>query len=375
MAIAEGTRLIQISEQMDALALERSRVLAAFEEKRGYHEYGCPNTVAFLKVHCRMGTAAAMELQSVARRLPELPRVEEAVAAGEIGFQHAAVIAESADKLGSESLLDHQTALVEKAEEVDPSRLRQEVKKVEFQVDEERAKREAEWAYRSRDLRHRQLKDGRGQAEWMMDPETYSSFKVALNAALGPRAKDEKRNEGQRRSDAMLDLLHRALRGGRLGKTGGQVPHLNITVELETLLRLRDNPGSIAGAGPALYETIERHLCDAAVCITVLDENKVLLAGRERRTFSGPLRRALTLKKQTCDCPGCDRPAEWCEGHHLLSWVLGGKTLPEEGALLCRYHHRLVHEGGWTFKSEAGEFVLTSPSGEKFRSAKAPPAA
>ena len=225
MATVEGERLIRISEQMDALALERSRVLAEFEAKRGYHEYACPNTVAFLKVHCRMGTAAAMELKSVARRLPELPRVEEAVVAGEIGFQHAAVITESADKLGSESLLDRQEELVSKAEEVDPSRLRNEVKKVEHQVDAERMKREAEWAYRSRDLRHRRLADGRGQAEWMMDAETYGFFKTALNAAQGPRAKEEERSEGQRRSDAMLDVLKRALSGRKFGQTGGQVPH------------------------------------------------------------------------------------------------------------------------------------------------------
>jgi len=150
---AEGERLIALSAQIDALSLERSRVLAAFESKRGYHEYGCPNTVAFLKVHCRMGTGAAMELASVARRLPELPKVESALVSGEIGFQHAAVIAESADKLGSESLLERQEELVAKAEQVDPSELRHEVRRVEHEVDEERMKREAEWAYRSRYLK------------------------------------------------------------------------------------------------------------------------------------------------------------------------------------------------------------------------------
>src|SRR5438552_1185127 len=80
-------------------------------------------------------TEAAMEVMSVARRLPELPAVEKAVESGEIGFQHAAVIAESAEKLGSESLLDRQAELVEKAEAVDPARFRQEVKRVEQEVD------------------------------------------------------------------------------------------------------------------------------------------------------------------------------------------------------------------------------------------------
>ena len=111
------------------------------------------------------------------------------------------------------------------------------------------------------------------------------------------------------------------------------------------------------------------------MCITVLSEGKVLLSGREQRTFSGSMRRSLMLNKETCDCPGCDRPVEWCEGHHVLPWLLGGKTLPDEGAMLCGYHHRLSHEGGWRFVREGDQFVMISPDGEKFRSAKAPPAA
>ncbi|MFZ0217870.1 MAG: HNH endonuclease signature motif containing protein, partial [Candidatus Dormiibacterota bacterium] len=37
----------------------------------------------------------------------------------------------------------------------------------------------------------------------------------------------------------------------------------------------------------------------------------------------------------------------WCDGHHLVPWYLGGRTEIENGALLCRKHHLLVHDDGW----------------------------
>lgn len=375
MQHAEAGELVSLYERRDAIDLEISRRLARFDAERGYVEDGCPDTATWLRVHCRRSTASAMEAVSVARRLPELPRVEEAVASGQIGFQHAAVIAESADKLGSASLLEHQDELVSKAEDVDPSKLRQEVKKVEIKVDAERMAKEAEWAYRSRYLKLQAWRDGRVKIDGLLDAEGGAIVRTALEAANGPRAKDETRSEDQRRADGFVDVARRALDGRKLGETGCRRPHLNVTVGLETLVRLRDEPGTIAQAGPALYETIERHLCDAALCFTVVHEGEVLLAGREHRTFSGPLRRALSLKERHCEFPGCERPAGWCEGHHLLPWILGGRTLPAEGCLLCAFHHRLVHEGGWRVERDGDQMVAISPDGERHRSAKVPPAA
>jgi hypothetical protein len=377
MSTQRGPEIIELSRQIDALALRRSEAIAAFEAARGYDAYGCPNTVAFLKVHCRLSASAAMEVLSVARRLPQLPEVQEAVAQGEIGFQHAAVIAESVERVGASSLLEHQSELVARAQESDPSSLRQDVKKVELEVDSRRMKQEAEWAYESRGLDLRTLKDGRLRVEGLLDSEGGALVKTALDAALGARGKGDRRSDRQRRADGWVDVARRALEGRGLPQTGCQRPHLNLTVQLETLAQIRDQPGSLAGVGPQLPETIERHLCDASLSITVEHEGEVLLAGKEKRTFSGSARRALALRSRHCQWPGgCDRPAAWCEGHHLVPWLQRRRTRPEEGALLCAYHHRLVHEGGWRLELERGDLVATGPGGrQRYRSAKAPPAA
>ncbi len=213
------------------------------------------------------------------------------------------MIAESADKLGSDSLVQHQEELVRRAVETDPSGLRQEVRRVELKVDHERMLRESEWAHRSRHLEVKTLGDGRVRVDGMLDPEGGQVLKTAIDAAMGPRSNADKRSEGQRRADGLVEVARRCLEGRKLGHTGGQRPHLNITVELETLVGLRDNPGSVGGIGPVLLETIERHLCDASLSMTALLNGEVVLAGKERRTFSAPQKTALATRRLTCEFP------------------------------------------------------------------------
>jgi hypothetical protein len=63
--------------------------------------------------------------------------------------------------------------------------------------------------------------------------------------------------------------------------------------------------------------------------------------------FSGPIRRALVLRDGGCAFPGCDRPPRWCDGHHVKHWADGGPTCLDNAVLVCGFHHRLLHHGGW----------------------------
>jgi hypothetical protein len=92
-----------------------------------------------------------------------------------------------------------------------------------------------------------------------------------------------------------------------------------------------------------------RIACDARIIPAVLgSDSQVLDLGRSRRLFSGAVRRALVLRDRGCSFPMCDRPARWSEGHHIRAWPNGGLTEPDNGCLVCRFHHRLLHDGsGW----------------------------
>jgi hypothetical protein len=104
--------------------------------------------------------------------------------------------------------------------------------------------------------------------------------------------------------------------------------------------------------------------CDCSVTRVLLSQESVVMdVGRTTRIVSAPLKRALKTRDCHCRWPGCERPASKCDGHHLLSWINGGPTDLDNLVLLCRRHHRMVHEGGWQLiKTEDGQIVTIAPT-------------
>jgi hypothetical protein len=93
-------------------------------------------------------------------------------------------------------------------------------------------------------------------------------------------------------------------------------------------------------------ETSRRLCCDAAVVRIDRDrDGSVLDVGRKTRTIPPALRRALEVRDHGCRFPGCG--LRFADGHHLIHWALGGETSLDNLILLCRFHHRKVHEGTW----------------------------
>jgi HNH endonuclease len=87
-----------------------------------------------------------------------------------------------------------------------------------------------------------------------------------------------------------------------------------------------------------------------------------LEVGRATRTVARAQRTALVVRDGGCGFPGCDRPQSWCEAHHLRHWLHGGPTDLGNLTLLCRTHHRAVHEGGWRLgRDPDGRLTATPP--------------
>jgi len=191
----------------------------------------------------------------------------------------------------------------------------------------------------------------------------------------------------------LAELARRALEGGRLPNTGGVRPQLTVTVELASLLGHTGRPGGDGGwVGPLAAETCRRLACDAALTRVLVTRDphdprhpgphhhpareegdggaaqglaarlraavallppalggaptQPLEVGRATRVVSAAQRAALAVRDGGCRFPGCDRPPAWCEAHHLRHWLHGGATDLANLVLLCRAHHRAVHEGG-----------------------------
>ena len=85
----------------------------------------------------------------------------------------------------------------------------------------------------------------------------------------------------------------------------------------------------------------------------------VIDVGRAHRTAQPSQWRALKARHKSCAAPGCDRPINWTQAHHLDFWEDGGRTDHGKMLPLCYFHHRLVHEGDWqvVMVGERVEFI------------------
>ena len=129
-----------------------------------------------------------------------------------------------------------------------------------------------------------------------------------------------------------------------------------------------------AGGIHVSAETARRLACDAAtVTMRHGPAGEVLDVGRRTRTISPALRRALAARDRHCRFPGC--AATRCDAHHVRHWAQGGATALGNLVLLCRRHHRAVHEEGFHVALDAaGEARFLRPDGRPLPEAPALPA-
>jgi hypothetical protein len=113
-------------------------------------------------------------------------------------------------------------------------------------------------------------------------------------------------------------------------------------------------------------ETARRLACDCSLVGVVGDaDGDPLNVGRKTRSIPPALQRALKARDGGCRFPGCDR-TRFTEGHHVEHWAEGGETSLKNLVTLCRFHHRLVHEGGFGLRvTDDAVFVFTRPDGTR----------
>jgi hypothetical protein len=182
-----------------------------------------------------------------------------------------------------------------------------------------------------------------------LDPESAATVRAALEPLAKPRtgADGDLRTAGRRHADALVELARRALTTGDLPDVGAEKPNVTVTIPLSYLL---DGLGTatLPDGYPISACTARAMSCDAGIIPAILDSHSCPLdVGRTKRLFTGAARRAVVLRDHGCAFPGCDRPATWCQVHHIVPWWKGGATALTNGVLLCVHHHRLTEHGDW----------------------------
>ena len=361
--VALGEPLIEIREVIDRSESAFASGLRRFDKSGEYKADGALSAVAWVRERCNLSAGAAAERVTIARQLETLPQIAKALAKGDVGYQHVALIARAAENVGSAPVQKEEPNLLRAALTMDPGRFAAVAKGFEHRVDAAAALGEANHAYERRYLHLSEPQDGMVRLDGVLDLEGGATLKTALSALMPPPNADDNRTPGQRRADAMVALARRPLDGSKLGSVGGQRPHLVITASAETLLGLKGAPpAELAGVGPIPMETAQRHACDPSVSwLLGQAELESERASHAHRQIPPATRRALVARDRGCVFNACHRPAIWCDGHHLIWWTRGGKTVLPNLALVCGRHHRMLHEEGWTLERRDGRFVTIPP--------------
>src|SRR5262249_15536133 len=120
-------------------------------------------------------------------------------------------------------------------------------------------------------------------------------------------------------------------------------------------------------------ETSQRLACDAMRVIMRHDmDGRITEVGARTRTIPPALHRALQYRDKGCRFPGCS--GRFTEGHHIRHWAHGGPTTLSNLTMLCRRHHRAVHEESYQVERQAdGELVFRRPDGQSLPDIPPPP--
>src|SRR5690349_1160887 len=371
-ATLSGDELLELMSLLEIDARQRGAVgyaVVAELEARGIGaELGCSSTAVLLSERLRIGRREAAGRVRLAAELghrramsgealpARFPEVAAAVAEGAIGDRHAALICRTIDGL-PDAVLEQagavEATLVEHARTLNPDQLAVLTRTVRACLDPDGVLAAEHDHDRHRHATLTLLPDGSGRLQACLTGEATAVWQTILNTLARPApdgdgGEPDRRSPGQRRHDALLDAGQRLLRAGTLPDAGGTPATVLLTVTLEQV-EARTGLATTGHGGRISVPQALRIAAEADIMPIVLsDAGGILGYGLTRRTASTGQRQALAARDRGCSFPGCDRPPDWCETHHVTPWVDGGRTDLHNLTLACGFHHREHRKRGWT---------------------------
>ncbi len=367
----DSTALAAVVGLRDRLDARISDAVAAHDHTRLWELDGATSMTAWLADRAAMPRPRAAATVGRARKLAHLPVTATAWRDGLLSSGQVAAIAAHLDPDTVGLFADHETAVV-------PTLVGLSVHDVAAAMG---AWRECATADRdpqpepSQALYLSSTLAGRWRLDGDLGGETGELLATALRLAQSPDVAGEPaRSVATRRADALADICRHFLDHQHTRRAGRHRPHLNLILDLDRYQALR-TAGAASIDGTRLDRTsTDRLLCDTAVHrVLTSGRSAILDYGTTTRTIPAPLYNALVVRDRHCRFPGCDRPAAWCEGHHIHPWHTGGPTQLANLVLLCSRHHHLLHRPRWHTKLLPDTTLeITDPTGH-VRTSHPPP--
>lgn len=359
--------------RLHAVFLER---VSAFDAVGGAEELVGTSARSWLRHRVGLPASTASDLVRTARSLRDhLPATREALISGELTTQHARTIANTVRQAADHVSTEHVTEVSQEVEQVmldvarsvDAASLVGFGNRVRQVVDPDGALTDANRAHDRRWLTVAKTFSGLVSVDGLLDAEGGATLLTVLAAGAVPNGPEDRRTSGQRRADTLVELCRQALDRGEVSSTGGLEPHVLVTTSLESLqaaavAESHADLAEVEWGGSIQPESARRIACDATISRVLVDPQGLPLdIGRSTRVISPAIRTALVTRDKGCVAECCDRPPAWTEAHHIEHWIDGGVTSLANLVLLCRTHHRRVHEENWILEKTAGRWQVRPP--------------
>jgi 5-methylcytosine-specific restriction endonuclease McrA len=365
-----GDEIAELSAHLEAATARLLDLIRQFDARGGWNT-GFRSCAAWLAWRIGLELGAARERVRVARALGTLPALAEALARGELSYAKVRALTRVATPETEARLLAVGRAGT--AAHVDR------IVRGWRRVDRQAEAREAARQHAGRALHVYQDEDGTVVLRGRLTPEVGALLLRALDAARETLYQRRRASEAvlpaadpaaeapsrpQQQADALALLaetaLHHELDPGAPGERYQVVVHVDAAVLADP-----DQSGqSVVEEGPHVSaETSRRLACDSSRVVMRHDpDGRLVEVGARTRTIPPALRRALTNRDRGCRFPGCG--VRVGQGHHVRHWAEGGPTTLSNLALLCRRHHRAVHEEGYRIERLAdGALQFRRPDG------------
>ena len=355
-----GEEIAALAARIDAATYELLVLIRKFDEEEGWNR-GFLSCAHWLTWRIGLAPGAARERMRVARALGDLPLMSEAMSKGELSYSKVRALTRIATPDTEQSLVDlGRTGTAAQVERVVRSWRR---------IDRTIEAHDDELRDASSHVTTHIDENGMFVIRGCLAPEAGEVLMKALDAAgekLYAEQQEDRPPVGKVRADALALVAESALKAGLdPGSSGDRyqvVVHVNgeeLTAQQSATADNRTHvPAGTSRAGvpawlgtshvPVSAETARRIACDAGKVSMTHRNGQVLSVGRKTRTIPPPIRRALEFRDQGCRFPGCT--SLHCDAHHIVHWADGGETKLSNLVLLCRRHHRLLHEGGFSVK-------------------------
>ncbi|HEX4434217.1 MAG TPA: DUF222 domain-containing protein [Acidimicrobiales bacterium] len=347
-------------------ALDGEIVLHLGEVERGeeYRDEGATSTEAWTVERFGIAVSTARALTRVGQKASDLPHLVGALSQGAVSFDKVRAVADVATAESDQELCGQ-------AKEHSVRELADIARSAGARA------RSASRSPSEHDRRFLRFNDQCRTVTAQLPAESYAETRACLQSWANAVAADEETPLDQRLCDGFMGMVRFSTTGSSGPTTKGNPNLVVVHVPLATLVDVAGQGSELAGElerdGLIDTDTVRRIACDATVAVAVDDDvGHTMYEGRARRFPTDAQRREVMRRDRQCRFPGCTN-VTFADVHHIVAWKPGGRTDLENLALMCRFHHGVVHRNGWTMTGNANEeLTLLGPSGRVMVSRPSP---